>query len=190
MYSILIVEVGGGVNRHKPQIPAAIPQALEPRRTLGDFNRLDMFYANRSAIVPPPFQRNDYELKPGLSHEQPMDHIERFEVLVLSIKANGVSEDYLLCKLFPYPLDGEAASLLKQLKAGSLKTWRSIKIAFLNNFYDDAKSEELRNKLSTFTQGPAEAFKAAWVRFKEYQRDCPHHGFSEVQLLGTFFRGV
>jgi len=119
-----------------------------------------------------------------------MDHIERFEDLILSIKANGVSEDYLLCKLFPYSLAGEAASWLKQLKAGSLKTWRSIKIAFLNNFYDDAKSEELRNKLSTFTQGPAEAFKAVWVCFKEYQRDCPHHGFSEVQLLGTFFRGV
>ena len=75
------------------------------------------------------------------------------------------------------------------MKAGSLKTWRSIKIAFLNNFYDDAKFEELRNKLSTFTQGPIEAFKAAWVRFKEYQWDCPHHGFSEVQLLSTFFRG-
>jgi len=119
-----------------------------------------------------------------------MDHIERFEDLVLSIKANGVSEDYLLCTLFPYSLAGEAASWLKHLKAGSLKTWRSVKIAFLNNFYDDAKSEELRNKLSTFTQGPAEAFKAAWVHFKEYQRDCPHHGFSEVQLLGTFFRGV
>jgi len=119
-----------------------------------------------------------------------MDHIERFEVLVLSIKANGVSKDYLLCKLFPYSLAGEAASWLKQLKAGSLKTWRSIKIAFLNNFYDDVKSYELRNKLSIFTQGPAEAFNAAWIRFKEYQRDCPHHGFSEVQLLGTFFKEV
>jgi len=42
-----------------------------------------------------------------------MDHIERFEDLVLSIKANGVSEDYLLCKLFPYSLVGEAASWLK-----------------------------------------------------------------------------
>jgi len=39
-----------------------------------------------------------------------MDHIERFEDLVLSIKTNGVSEDYLLCKLFPYSLAGEAAS--------------------------------------------------------------------------------
>jgi len=42
----------------------------------------------------------------------------------------------------------------------------------------------------TFTQGVTEAFKAAWVYFKEYQRDCQHHGFSEVQLLGTFFKGV
>jgi len=76
-----------------------------------------------------------------------------------------VSEDNLLCKLFPYSLAGEAASWLEQFKATSLKTWRSIKIAFLNNFCDDAKSKELRNKFSTFTQGPAEALKAAWVRF-------------------------
>jgi len=55
----------------------------------------------------------------------------------------------------------------------------------LNNFYDHAKSEDLHNKLSTFTQGLEEAFMAALVRFEEYQRDCPHHGFSEVQLLGT-----
>jgi len=93
--------------------------------------------------------------------------------------------NYLLWKLFPYSLAREIASWLKQLKAGSLKIWRSIKIAFLNNFNDDAKSKELGNKLSTFTQDLAEAFKAAWVRFKEYQHDFPHHGFSEVQLLGT-----
>ena len=45
-------------------------------------------------------------------------------------------------------------------------------------------------KISTFSQEAAEAFKAAWIKFRGYQRDCPHHGFSEVQLLGIFFRGV
>ena len=45
-------------------------------------------------------------------------------------------------------------------------------------------------KISTFRQGPTEAFKDAWIRFKSYQRDCPHHGFSDVQLLGIFFRGI
>ena len=49
-----------GVDQHQHQIPAAIPPAAEPRRTFGDFNRPDLFYSNRSAIVPPPFQRNDY----------------------------------------------------------------------------------------------------------------------------------
>jgi len=126
----------------------------------------------------------------GLSQEHPMDHIERFEDLISSNKAEGVSYDYLPCKLFPYSLVGKASSWLKQLKPGSLTTWKEIKVAFLNNFYNDARSEELRMKISTFSQEATEAFKAVWIRFRGYQRDCPHHGFSEVQLLGIFFRGV
>ena len=41
-----------------------------------------------------------------------------------------------------------------------------------------------------FFQGTTEDFKASWVRFRAYQRDCPHHGFSEIQLLNIFFRGL
>ncbi|XP_024014491.1 uncharacterized protein LOC112088442 [Eutrema salsugineum] len=138
-------------------------------RTLGDYNRPEQFYANRSSIRAPAFQRNDFELKPvyytlvgqhpfhGHSHEHPMDHIERFEDL---------------------------------LEPGSLTTWEETRNSFLHNFFNDARSEELRTKISTFSQEPTEAFKASWVRFKSYQRDCPHHGFSDVQLLGIFFRGV
>ncbi|CAA7017632.1 unnamed protein product [Microthlaspi erraticum] len=95
-----------------------------------------------------------------------MDHIENFEDLASSIKADGVSMDYLLCKLFPYSLAGDAAYWLKQLQPGSLTNWEDTKKAFLNNFYDDAMSEEARNNISTFRQGPTEAFKAAWVRFR------------------------
>ena len=29
-----------------------------------------------------------------------------------------------------------------------------------------------------------------WNRFKSYQRDCPHHGYNNVQLLCTFYRGI
>ncbi|XP_024009409.1 uncharacterized protein LOC112084493 [Eutrema salsugineum] len=76
------------------------------------------------------------------------------------------------------------------LEPGSLTTWEETRNAFLHNFFDDARSEELRTKISTFSQEPTEAFKASWVRFKSYQRDCPHHGFSDVQLLGIFFRGI
>ncbi|KAL1193962.1 hypothetical protein V5N11_027819 [Cardamine amara subsp. amara] len=165
----------GGVDRHQPAaadqnvVQGATGAVVQRGMTLGDYNRPEQFYANRCAIRPPPFQRNDFELKPayytlvgqnpfhGLSHEHPMDPIEKFEDL---------------------------------LKPGSLTTWEDTKNAFLSNFYDDARSEEVRMKISTFSQGPTEAFKAAWARFKAYQRDCSHHGFSEVQLLGIFFRGV
>ena len=56
----------------------------------------------------------------GLSHEHPMDHLERFEDLISAIKVNGVPEDYMFCKLFKYSHAGEASHWLKQLPPGSL----------------------------------------------------------------------
>ncbi|XP_048621676.1 uncharacterized protein LOC106446274 isoform X2 [Brassica napus] len=94
-------------------------------KTLADYNRPYQYYENRSAIRPPAIQRQDFKLKPqyftlvgqrpycGLSHEHPMDHLERFEDLVSPIKANGVPEDYLFSKLFKYSLAGEASYWLK-----------------------------------------------------------------------------
>ena len=119
-----------------------------------------------------------------------MDHLERFEDLMSTIKVNGVPEDYLLCKLFKYSLTREASNWLKQLPPGSFTSWADIKNAFLRNFFDEARAEDLRSKISTFAQEPTKSFRSSWIRFKSYQRDCPHHGFNEVQLLSTFFRGI
>ena len=38
-----------------------------------------------------------------------MDHLERFEDLISAMRVKGVSEDYLLCKLFRFSLAGEAS---------------------------------------------------------------------------------
>ena len=126
----------------------------------------------------------------GLSHEHPMDHLERFLDLVSAIKANGVLEGYLFCKLFKYSLAGEALHWLKQLQPGSLTSWADIKNAFLCHFFDEARVEDLGSKIPTFTHEPTESFKSSWIRFKLYPRDYPHHGFNEVQLLSTFLRGI
>src|SRR5690606_21065800 len=79
---------------------------------------------------------------------------------------------------------------LKQLPIRSLTSWADIKNAFLRHFFDDGRVEELRSKIATFTQKDGEFFKESWNRFKFLQRDYPHHGFNEVQLLSTFFRGI
>ncbi|XP_023640347.1 uncharacterized protein LOC111831068 [Capsella rubella] len=211
--TVILEPVAIGIERHQAGVDrhhvsadnaqlALNAEVEDENRTLGEYNRPALFYSNRSAIRPPVFQRNNFELKPGYytlvgqhpflghTHEHPMDHIDKFEDLVSSIKAEGVSLDLLLCKLFQHSLAGEALSWLKELKPASLTSWKDVKVELLNNFYDDARSEELRKKISTFSQGISEAFKAAWVRFKGYQRNCPHHEYDKFQLLGIFYRGL
>ena len=166
---------------------AAAAQAIEDAartRTLTDYNRPYQYYANRYSICPPATQRTDFLLKPqyftlvaqtpccGLSHEHHMDHLERFEDLVSAIKANAVPEDFLFCKLFHYSLAGKALHWLKQLRPGSLTSWADIKNAFLRNFFDESRAEDLRSKIAKFTQEPTKSFKSSWIRFKSYQREA------------------
>ncbi|KAF8099307.1 hypothetical protein N665_0246s0009 [Sinapis alba] len=106
---------------------------------LADCNHSEQYYTNISSIRPPTFQRTDFELKSayfilvgqtlyhGHPHEHPMDHLERFKDLVYAIKANGVPEDYLFCRIFKYSLSGNASYYLKQLPPGSLTSWTDIK---------------------------------------------------------------
>ncbi|KAG5374284.1 hypothetical protein IGI04_042397 [Brassica rapa subsp. trilocularis] len=80
----------------------------------------------------------------GFPHEDPTSHLETFIDLASTIKCNGVPEDYYLCKLFPYSLDGDATHWLKKLPPGSLNAWNDIANAFVNKFlYDAAASLEI-----------------------------------------------
>nr|GEV11808.1 hypothetical protein [Tanacetum cinerariifolium] len=45
----------------------------------------------------------------------------------------------------------------------------------------------LRNGITNFPQKPNETFNEAWVCFKDLLRRCPHHGFSELHQLDTFY---
>lgn len=35
-----------------------------------------------------------------------------------------------------------------------------------------------------------ESFYDTWERLKDYERDCPHHGFTSANLLSTFYRNL
>nr|GEX99263.1 reverse transcriptase domain-containing protein [Tanacetum cinerariifolium] len=51
----------------------------------------------------------------------------------------------------------------------------------------DRTMEEL---LQAPTEGFEETFGEAWERFKEMLRACPHHGFSELTKIDTFYNGL
>nr|GFB27235.1 reverse transcriptase domain-containing protein [Tanacetum cinerariifolium] len=48
----------------------------------------------------------------------------------------------------------------------------------------------LKNEITRFTQKFEETFGEAWERFNEMLRQCPHHGFSELYQIDTFYNGL
>jgi len=126
----------------------------------------------------------------GSPGESPLDHLELFEDLVSSIKAEGVPADNLLCKLFPHSLAGRGTSWLRQLEPGSLTNWTDTKKAFMNHFFFESVTESLCLQISLFTKAPTESLRAAWLCFRSYQRECTQHGFQESQLINIFYTGI
>ncbi|KAF2592142.1 hypothetical protein F2Q70_00043375 [Brassica cretica] len=45
------------------------------------------------------------------------------------------------------------------MQQGSMTCWEEVKNALINNFFDDTRYLELRNKISTFCQGNLEGLK-------------------------------
>nr|GEV01716.1 reverse transcriptase domain-containing protein [Tanacetum cinerariifolium] len=52
---------------------------------------------------------------------------------------------------------------------------------------DNRTMEEL---LQASTEGFEETFGEAWERFKQMLRACPHHGFTELAQIDTFYNGL
>ncbi|GKC26856.1 reverse transcriptase domain-containing protein [Tanacetum coccineum] len=61
-------------------------------------------------------------------------------------------------------------------------TYRNYEII---TFFPKPKTETLNE-----AQKPNETFNEAWERFKGLLRQCPHHGFSELHQLDTFYNSL
>nr|GFC73513.1 hypothetical protein [Tanacetum cinerariifolium] len=48
----------------------------------------------------------------------------------------------------------------------------------------------LRNEITRFQQRFNESFSEAWDHFNDLLRACPHHGFSELHQLDTFYNAL
>nr|GEX42674.1 reverse transcriptase domain-containing protein [Tanacetum cinerariifolium] len=57
-------------------------------------------------------------------------------------------------------------------------------------FFPPSKMTNLRNEITRFQQRFDESFYEAWERFNDLLRACPHHGFSELHQLDTFYNAL
>ncbi|GJV56551.1 reverse transcriptase domain-containing protein [Tanacetum coccineum] len=92
--------------------------------------------------------------------------------------------------LFPFSLDGVAKTWLDKEPPNSILTWDDLVSKFINFFFPPSKTTNLRNEITNFRQIAQESFSEAWERFKELLRKCPHHGFSLMHQLDTFYNSL
>ncbi|GJU33285.1 reverse transcriptase domain-containing protein [Tanacetum coccineum] len=72
----------------------------------------------------------------------------------------------------------------------SILTWEDLVSKFINEFFPPSRTTNLRNEISNFEQRFGESFHEAWDRYKDLLRACPHHGFTELHQLDTFYKSL
>ncbi|GJU31721.1 reverse transcriptase domain-containing protein [Tanacetum coccineum] len=92
--------------------------------------------------------------------------------------------------LFPFSLEGSTRIWLEKEPPRSILTWDDLVSKFINQFFPPSKTTNLRNEITRFQQRFDESFYEAWDRFNDLLRVCPHHGFSELHQLDTFYNAL
>jgi hypothetical protein len=111
----------------------------------------------------------------GLADEDPSDHIQRFVRVCDTFKIQGMIDDAIKLRLFPFSLSLKASGWLNGLTQDSITTWEDLANKFLLRNFPPAKTAKLRVKIHAFQQDPDESFYEAWERFKQMIRKCPYH---------------
>ncbi|GJR00965.1 reverse transcriptase domain-containing protein [Tanacetum coccineum] len=101
-----------------------------------------------------------------------------------------VSSTSIKLMLFPFSLEGSAWIWLEKEPPRSILTWDDLVSKFINQFFPLSKTTNLRNEITRFQQRFAKSFYEAWDRFNDLLRACPHHGFSELHQLDTFYNAL
>ncbi|GKE18761.1 reverse transcriptase domain-containing protein [Tanacetum coccineum] len=101
-----------------------------------------------------------------------------------------VPNDVIKLMMFPYSLEGATRVWYDKEPPNSILTWDDLVTKFVNQFFPPSKTTHLKNEISRFTQKFDETFSEAWERFKEMLRACPHHGFTELTQIDTFYNGL
>ncbi|GJV60445.1 reverse transcriptase domain-containing protein [Tanacetum coccineum] len=131
------------------------------------------------AIVVPAITADNFELKHSL-----------LTLITSTLIFPNVPNTSIKLMLFPFSLEGAARIWLEKEPPRSILTWDDLVSKFINEFFPPSKTTNLRNEITNFQQRFDESFSEAWDRFRDLLRACPHHGFSELHQLDTFYNAL
>ncbi|KAJ9535698.1 hypothetical protein OSB04_un001150 [Centaurea solstitialis] len=174
---------------------------MADQRTLKDF--IQPRFSNTSCIARPANQTaNNFEIKTSLINfimidrfsgtpmENPSKHLNSFIEKCGTLKINGLDEEAIRLKLFPFSLKDAAKEWLEGHDPDFFTSWEGLAKAFVTRFFSPGKTANLTKAITNFTQGGTEELYEAWERFKSLQRQCPHHGIEDWRLIQLFYNGL
>ena len=106
-----------------------------------------------------------------------------------STEFSGSEQHNQPLRLFPFSLLGKAKMLFYTNKDAFID-WDMCSNAFLAKYFSVAKTNALRNRISSFEQLQDETVPEAWEHLQEYIAACPHHGMEEWLIIQNFFHGL
>nr|GEX97698.1 transposon Ty3-I Gag-Pol polyprotein [Tanacetum cinerariifolium] len=124
------------------------------------------------AIVIPKINADHFEIKTnllqlvqanpyhGFERENPHTRVNNFKRITSTLKFRDVPNDVIKLMMLLYSLEGSARVWYDKEPPNSILTWKDL------------------------------TFGEAWERFKEMLRACPHHGFTELTQIDTFYNGL
>nr|GFB04528.1 reverse transcriptase domain-containing protein [Tanacetum cinerariifolium] len=153
-------------------------------------------------IVIPEIAATNFELKHGLINlvqnkqffghdkEDLHAHIRYFNKITSTMRVPNVPNSTIKLMLFLFSLEGAARIWLEKEPPRSILTWDDLVSKFINQFFPPSKTTNLRNEITRFQQRFDESFSKAWDLFNDLLRACPHHVFSELHQLNTFYNAL
>ncbi|GJW30362.1 reverse transcriptase domain-containing protein [Tanacetum coccineum] len=192
---------GRALNIVKLELRIIVEVAPMAERTMEELLRAPT-EGYREAIVLPEINADHFEIKTnllqlvqanpfhGYERENPHAHINSFKRITSTLRFRDVPNDVIKLMMFPYSLEGAAKVWYEKEPPNSILTWEDLVTKFVNQFFPPSKTTHLKNEISRFTQKFEETFSEAWERFKEMLRACPHHRFTELTQVDTFYNGL
>ena len=142
----------------------------------------------------------DFELKFGLIHllptfrgiadGDPHKHSKEFHVVSSTMKPQGVIEELIKLRAFPFSLADKAKDWLYYLSSGSILTWNDLKKQFLEKFFPASQTGTIHKEISGIFQNIEKTLYEYWERFDQLCASCPHHQISDQLLLQYFYEGL
>ncbi|PIN01467.1 DNA-directed DNA polymerase [Handroanthus impetiginosus] len=149
-----------------------------------EYPQLDVPFELKSGLIHllPTFQ--------GLENEDPHKHLKVLHVVRSSMKPQGVTDEQIKLRAFPFSLADKAKDWLFYLSPGSVTTWTDTVRLFLDKFFPDSRTTNIQKEICGVKQRDTETLHEYWERFKQLCVSCPQHGISDQLLIQYFYEGL